>query len=350
MTHASLFSGIGGAEIAAEWMGWKNLFHCEIEEFPRRVLDYWFPNAESYEDIRKTNFKKWGGKVDVLTGGFPCQPFSVAGRRDGEKDNRYLWQEMYRAIQEINPTWIVGENVAGITTMVESSKTTYLGRKTNLFDESDLYREESVFTLERICQDLENIGYEVQPLIIPACAVGAPHRRDRVWIVAYRSNTRTEEVQQQDRQNGVLSFKPTTDTYSIRQRRRKNEQKHICKLIGETDTCTCGKDEALANSKCVRGCEIYNNLQSTQPNGKKPYCNGDKWYVGNKDRPQKRWDTFPSESPLCSRYDGLPFNVDSLTISFAKWRQESIRAYGNAWVPQVAYEIFNSIQSAFNKE
>ena len=172
MTHASLFSGIGGAEIAAVWMGWQNLFHCEIEEFPRRVLDYWFPNAESYEDIRKTNFKKWGGKVDVLTGGFPCQPFSVAGRREGEKDNRYLWQEMYRAIQEINPTWIVGENVAGITTMVESSKTTYLGRKTNLFDESDLYREESIFTLERICQDLENIGYEVQPLIIPACAVG----------------------------------------------------------------------------------------------------------------------------------------------------------------------------------
>lgn len=147
-----------------------------------------------------------GGKVDVLTGGFPCQPFSVAGRREGEKDNRYLWQEMYRAIQEINPTWIVGENVAGITTMVESSKTTYLGRKTNLFDESDLYREESIFTLERICQDLENIGYEVQPLIIPACAVGAPHRRDRVWIVAYRSNARTEEVQQQDRQNGVLSL------------------------------------------------------------------------------------------------------------------------------------------------
>ena len=141
MTHASLFSGIGGAEIAAEWMGWQNLFHCEIEEFPRKVLDYWFPNAESYEDIRTTDFKKWRGKIDVLTGGFPCQPFSVAGRREGEKDNRYLWQEMYRAIQEINPTWIVGENVAGITTMVESSKTTYLGRKTNLLDESELYRE-----------------------------------------------------------------------------------------------------------------------------------------------------------------------------------------------------------------
>lgn len=205
MTHASLFSGIGGAEIAAEWMGWQNLFHCEIEEFPRKVLDYWFPNAESYEDIRTTDFKKWRGKIDVLTGGFPCQPFSVAGRREGEKDNRYLWQEMYRAIQEINPTWIVGENVAGITTMVESSKTTYLGRKTNLFDESDLYREESIFTLERICQDLENIGYEVQPLIIPACAVGAPHRRDRVGLLP---TVQTQGLKKCNNKTGRTEFYP----------------------------------------------------------------------------------------------------------------------------------------------
>ena len=91
MNHASLFSGIGGAEVAASMMGWQNLFHCEIQEFPRKVLDYWFPNSESYEDITKTDFTKWHGKVDVLTGGFPCQPFSLAGRRRGADDNRYLW-------------------------------------------------------------------------------------------------------------------------------------------------------------------------------------------------------------------------------------------------------------------
>lgn len=134
MTHASLFSGIGGAEVAAAWMGWRNVFHCEIQEFPRKVLDYWFPKAESYEDITKTDFTKWHGKVDVLTGGFPCQPFSLAGRRKGEADNRYLWQEMHRAIREINPTWVIGENVAGITTMVESSKETYMGREADLFE------------------------------------------------------------------------------------------------------------------------------------------------------------------------------------------------------------------------
>ena len=75
MTHASLFSGIGGAEIAATWMGWKNLFHCEINPFGRRVLEYWYPNSTSYEDITKTDFTPWRGRIDVLTGGFPCQPW-----------------------------------------------------------------------------------------------------------------------------------------------------------------------------------------------------------------------------------------------------------------------------------
>lgn len=185
MNHASLFSGIGGAEVAASMMGWQNLFHCEIQEFPRKVLDYWFPNSESYEDITKTDFTKWHGKVDVLTGGFPCQPFSLAGRRKGADDNRYLWPQMLRAIRQIHPTWFVGENVAGIKTMVESCQVTQVGRSDYLFEENHLYREESRFTLDKICADLEAEGYSVQPFVIPACAIGAPHRRDRVWIVAH---------------------------------------------------------------------------------------------------------------------------------------------------------------------
>lgn len=207
MNHASLFSGIGGAEVAASMMGWQNLFHCEIQEFPRKVLDYWFPNSESYEDITKTDFTKWHGKVDVLTGGFPCQPFSLAGRRKGADDNRYLWPQMLRAIRQIHPTWVVGENVNGIKTMVESCQVTQMGRTDYLFEENYLYREESRFTLDKICADLEAEGYSVQPIVIPACSVGAPHRRDRVWIVARRisttpsnpnssnDNRRSEEIQ-----------------------------------------------------------------------------------------------------------------------------------------------------------
>lgn len=211
MNHASLFSGIGGAEVAASMMGWQNLFHCEIQEFPRKVLQYWFPNSESYEDITKTDFTKWHGKVDVLTGGFPCQPFSLAGRRKGADDNRYLWPQMLRAIRQIHPTWVVGENVNGIKTMVESCQVTQMGRTDYLFEENHLYREESRFTLDKICADLEAEGYSVQPIVIPACAIGAPHRRDRVWIVAHRSDPRAETVQQEG-QDGICSARPSPHT------------------------------------------------------------------------------------------------------------------------------------------
>lgn len=155
MNHASLFSGIGGAEVAASMMGWQNLFHCEIQEFPRKVLQYWFPNSESYEDITKTDFHQWQGKVDILTGGFPCQPFSVAGRRKGEDDHRYLWPQMLRAIREIKPTWVVGENVIGIKTMVEPGQEAKMGRTDDFFEENYIYREESRFTLEKSAKNLK---------------------------------------------------------------------------------------------------------------------------------------------------------------------------------------------------
>lgn len=187
MTHASLFSGIGGCEVAAAMLGWENLFHCEINPFGRAVLDYWFPNSESYEDITKTHFDEWRGKVDILTGGFPCQPFSYAGQRRGADDDRYLWPHMLRAISQIRPTWVVGENVAGIATMVEQSEIFEVGEQTSLFGEENTLRSYELrqrFTLERVCTDLEGLGYSVQPIVVPACAVGAPHRRDRVFILA----------------------------------------------------------------------------------------------------------------------------------------------------------------------
>ena len=114
MKHGSLFSGIGGFDLAAEWMGWENVFHCEIAEFPRKILNYYWPNAESYEDIKKTDFTKWCGTVDIISGGFPCQPYSAAGKRLGKEDDRHLWPEMLRVIREVQPRFVVGENVAGL--------------------------------------------------------------------------------------------------------------------------------------------------------------------------------------------------------------------------------------------
>ena len=114
MRHGSLFSGIGGFDLAAEWMGWNNIFHCEWNPFGQRVLAHHFPNSKSYNDITKTDFSIHAGEIDVLTGGFPCQPYSNAGKRLGKADERHLFPEMLRAINEIKPTWVVGENVLGI--------------------------------------------------------------------------------------------------------------------------------------------------------------------------------------------------------------------------------------------
>ena len=391
MNHASLFSGIGGAEVAASMMGWQNLFHCEIQEFPRKVLQYWFPNSESYEDITKTDFTKWHGKVDVLTGGFPCQPFSLAGRRKGADDNRYLWPQMLRAIRQIHPTWVVGENVNGIKTMVESCQVTQMGRTDYLFEENYLYREESRFTLDKICADLEAEGYSVQPIVIPACAIGAPHRRDRVWIIAHRSDPRAETVQQEG-QDGICSARPSTHTQcdghspqghgnqrarAKKSKKRKNRPQSRSRRHGSGKTSTYTLQH--------RRHEVHQDHQSQFPDGARSNSLGGQWSsshsYGNggktlqpsegtertgckrdvqpKERSTSpewtdrlsrlqqsgRWRNFPTQSPVCRGNDGIPFDVDSLTISFPKWRQESIKAYGNAWVPQVAYEIFCAIEA-----
>lgn len=407
MNHASLFSGIGGAEVAASMMGWQNLFHCEIQEFPRKVLDYWFPNSESYEDITKTDFTKWHGKVDVLTGGFPCQPFfSLAGRRKGADDNRYLWPQMLRAIRQIHPTWVVGENVNGIKTMVESCQVTQMGRTDYLFEENHLYREESRFTLDKICADLEAEGYSVQPIVIPACAIGAPHRRDRVWIVAHtqcdghspqgHGNQRarakkSKEGQDRPQPRSRKHGSGTTSSYAhgTRQRRRKNKQEPFTECSRTPNLGTRRQKRLASHSLQHRSHEVHQDHQSQFPDGARTnslggqrssshsYRNGGKALQASKglertgckrdvqpkerstspewtDRLSRlqqsgRWRNFPTQSPVCRRNDGIPFDVDSLTISFPKWRQESIKAYGNAWVPQVAYEIFRAIEAEENK-
>ncbi len=406
MNHASLFSGSGGAEVAASMMGWQNLFHCEIQEFPRKVLDYWFPNSESYEDITKTDFTKWHGKVDVLTGGFPCQPFSLAGRRKGADDNRYLWPQMLRAIRQIHPTWVVGENVAGIKTMVESCQVTQMGRTDYLFEENHLYREESRFTLDKICADLEAEGYSVQPIVIPACAIGAPHRRDRVWIVAHtqcdgpssqgHGNQRarakkSEEGQDRPQPRSRRHGSGTTPSYAhgTRQRRRKNKQEPFTECSRTPNLGTRRSKRLASHALQHRSHQVHQDHQSQFPDGARSNSLGGQWSsshsYGNggktlqpgegtertgckrdvqpKERSTSpewtdrlsrlqqsgRWRNFPTQSPVCRGNDGIPFDVDSLTISFPKWRQESIKAYGNAWVPQVAYEIFRAIEAEENK-
>ena len=294
MTHASLFSGIGGAELAAEWMGWENLFHCEIQEFPRRVLEYWYPNSKSYEDITKTDFTPWRGKIDILTGGFPCQAFSMAGKRLGDKDHRYLWPEMLRAIREIQPSWVVGENVTGLLSMVQSGEEAKMGRTDDIFEENYIYREERRFTLDEICEGLEREGYSVQPFVIPACAVGAPHRRDRVWIVA----------------------RLVADTNCDRQRHGQGEQEPIVECERTSDDRNGCKNGLVADTLRTGRQEL--------------------------NAAADRWRDFPTQSPVCGGDDGVPIGLAG--ISFPRWRREAVKALGNAIVPQVIYEIFRAIE------
>lgn len=168
MTQLELFAGIGGFGLAGHWAGIETVCQVEIDPFCRQVLKKNFPHAHQYDDIRTFDGRQWRG-VDIVSGGFPCQPYSHAGQRKGNDDDRALWPEMLRIIREVAPAWVVGENVAGLITMDG-------GR---VFD--------------GIVTDLENAGYSVETYIVPACAVGAPHRRDRVWIVAHRDGQREQQ-------------------------------------------------------------------------------------------------------------------------------------------------------------
>lgn len=285
MRHGSLFSGIGGFDLASEWMGWENVFHCEWNEFGQKVLKYYWPKAITYNDITKTDFSIHRGSIDILTGGFPCQPYSSAGKRLGKEDSRHLWPEMRRAIREIQPTYVVGENVRGLVNWNGGL----------VFDE--------------VQADLEAEGYEVTPFLLPACAVNAPHRRDRIWFVAYSSsNGRQKDSKFRFREN------------------KKNKEQFKC----------------IHNSK---NAEYPNGIgqewRSNETNGKTTIRD---FSSKSNARINKRnsWQNFPTQSPICDGDDGISDRLDSIT--FSKWRNESIKAGGNAIVPQVVHQIFKSIQ------
>lgn len=180
MKHVDLFSGIGGFSLAVDW-AFEEVEHifCEIDPFCQKILKKHWPKAQIHDDIKQFKADNLG-RVDLLTGGFPCQPFSVAGEQRAQDDDRHLWPEMFRIIKECRPSWIIGENVAGIIELA----------------------------LEQVCLDLESEGYEVWPIILPACAVNSPHRRDRLWIIANanskrrwgRKKTRNEKNKPKDKE------------------------------------------------------------------------------------------------------------------------------------------------------
>jgi DNA (cytosine-5)-methyltransferase 1 len=273
-------------------------------------LDYHFPNADSHIDICKTDFKKYANTIDILTGGFPCQPFSLAGKRKGTDDERYLWGEMLRAIQEIKPKFVIAENVYGITNI------------------------DGGLVFQQVCLDLENQGYEIQAFIVPACAKNAPHRRDRCWFVAYDNERNGKTIGFQTRWqkhlDGIEEQKYAANAKSKRSRGL---------LIGKKQTHT------------VNGI-IGSNGDATDTNGTNNQTRSHGKILGQSHRQKtdghsnvertNQWENFPTQSPVCSGDDGIPTQLDGIT--FSKWRKESIKGYGNAIVPQIAYSLFEIIQ------
>lgn len=361
MKHGSLFSGIGGFDLAAEWMGWENVFHCEWNEFGQRVLKHHFPKAISYADITETDFNVHRGRISVLSGGFPCQPYSSAGKRLGKEDERHLWPEMLRAIREIQPRWVLGENVLGLVNW------------------------NGGLVFEEVQADLEAEGYEVQPFILPAASVNAPHRRDRVWFVAY-SHERDDgrAARKDERESGAERIQ---ERDSVRQSAQSGE---VRGNSTNSDNGSGSKDTIPARGK--ESDELY-GLSRNAPDSEQQGLQGQRrerkrcaehWenegvFIGSKNKLDERnapdsdnelrqrrdgqgtpnesthkekrteslnvprsWEEFPTEPPICSGDDGLSDRLDNIT--FPKWRNESIKAYGNAIVPQVAHQIFKAIQ------
>lgn len=252
LTHIDLFSGIGGFSLAARWAGFRTVCFSEVDPYTSAVLRKHWPGVPNLGDITRADFGPHAGAT-LLTGGFPCQPFSCAGKQRGKEDHRFLWPAMLEAIATVKPTWIVGENVSGIISM----------------------------ELDRVLADLEGQGYTAFPLIIPACAVDAKHRRDRVWIVAHSEKLRRHGGEHgKHQEEGGIQFQirasgcPLSDTES-----KQAPREGSSRFFAQPSQC-CG------------------------------------------------WEPEP---PVGRVVDGLPNRLDRL------------KGLGNAIVPQVAFQILKAI-------
>lgn len=267
--HLSLFSGIGGLDLAGEWAGFETVGQCEWAKFPTTILEKHWPHVPRWKDIRELTGESFHEKtgcttIDLITGGFPCQPFSHAGKRRGLCDDRYLWPEMLRVIDELRPTWVVGENVAGIISLA----------------------------LDQVLADLENKGYETRAFVLPACSVGAPHRRDRVAIVAWDTNCNIQGTKRQ-----------------VPPRQQDTQSSRVCKNVSHT------------YCKGLQGLWCEPESVSKQTPG---------FSIGSscKERITGQWKLEPGVGRVA---DGVPHRVDRL------------KSLGNAVVPQQFYPILKAI-------
>lgn len=283
MKMLDLFSGIGGISLAADWAGIETVAFCEIEPFCQKVLNKHWSDVPIFGDVRKLtkeSLQEGGidiGTIELISAGYPCQPFSLAGKREGENDDRHLWPEVNRLLKEIRPSWFIGENVAGHVTL----------------------------GLDQVLSDLENLNYSCQPFIIPAAAVNAIHRRDRVFIVA-----------------NSYSFRDyTTEEYRSIGNREKKMQKWSNAQHRPTDNINVNgnaysKSELQANKEIIT-IGIKRGTRNCSAGFDRTILSGEYWET--------------NKPPICGVDDGIPHRVDRL------------KSLGNAVVPQQIYPILKAI-------
>ncbi len=328
MNHLDLFSGIGGFSIGLEKVGFNTIAFCEKEDYCRMLLQKHWKGVKIYNDIKECKgkeIKETYGRVDILTGGFPCQPYSVAGKQKGTADDRYLWPEMFRVIKEVQPTFVIAENVRGIINIQDG------------------------MVFETVCADLESEGFEIQTFIIPAAGVGAPHKRERVWIVGYskHNGSLTSEIKRGDNkindrteEREDTTFKPeragrSRDNEIMENTRRKlherssvrekNEDEIKKENANKFERSSSESASNVANTKSEQSISKYYREQPGETSEQEQI----------KSRGSSSWTlreaNWLSEPNVGRVVNGVP------------GRAHRLRGLGNAIVPKIAEEIGRSI-------
>jgi len=360
MKHLDLFSGIGGGALAVEavWPDAEHIF-CEIDPYCQALLHKRFPNSQIHGDIRQltpdSTSGRWNGgrgnnsetnegrmashsqersgqgceskrcnQIDILTGGFPCQPFSQAGRRKGTSDNRFLWPEMLRVIREFKPRWIVGENVAGLLSI------------------------EQGMVFKQIIADLEAEGYEIENFVIPAVAVNAPHRRDRVWIVAHSTSLGWNN----GFDNREERYIQTDEGIASEDKSEWQGREHGTGKIGSDASNASGERLEKWSRQSVSGKRCSSDDSNSHGTGlegvkqeQAERHGGQFGRDGSDERTDWNQNWLEVATRLCGVDDGLPAELDGLKLSKSRHRADRLKGLGNAWVPQVAIEIFKAIDA-----
>lgn len=295
MTHGALFNGIGGFCLAAEWAGILTEWTVEIDPFCNKVSKKHFPHATQHTDIHHASNLPY---VDIISGGFPCQPFSVAGKQLGNEDDRALWPQMLRVIREVRPAYVIGENVAGLIGMA----------------------------LDQVLSSLEAEGYATEVFVLPACGVNAPHKRDRVWIIAYAQDNGYGRQPRRGSAGGERGMVPQRFGPWCESERGSETTTNPNQQYGNLSGLPAGQ---IPQQQAPGVFQLAPNASCELPHGPRGT------WVGRVESSDGNWRL--TEPPVCGADDGLPSGL-------VRNRGKQLKAYGNAIVPQVAYELFKAIQ------